>query len=80
MFLFYFIFYYFCHLKHEMDLKQWSAEAQQRHMETLEREREHKQKWDEIYSIAHAKIGTDEFRELMYRLNERDAQKFGTTD
>ena len=80
MFLFGFIFYYFFHLAHKMDLEQWSAEVQQRHMETLDREREHKQKWDEINAIAHAKIGTDEYRELMRRLNERDAQKFGTTD
>lgn len=73
MFLFGFIFYYFCNLAHKADLERWSAEAQQRHMETLERERTHENKWNEINAIAHAKIGTDEFRELMHRLNERDA-------
>lgn len=28
-------------------------------------------KWDEINAIAHAKIGTPEFRRLMMQLNER---------
>lgn len=74
MFLFGFIFCYFCNLAHKMDLERWSAETQARHMETLEREREHENTWNEINAIAHAKIGSDEFRELMYRLNERDAQ------
>lgn len=74
MLLFGFISYYFCHLAHKMDLERWSAEAQARHTETLERESEHEKKWSEINAIAHAKIGSDEFRELMYRLNERDAQ------
>lgn len=73
MFLLDFIFYYFCHLAHKMDLEQRSVEVQQRHMETKELVRQHGNTWNEINAIAHTKIGTDEFRELMYRLNERDA-------
>lgn len=74
MFLFGLIFYLILHVEHEADLKQRSAEVQQRHVETQELLKEYKNRQDEINAIAHAKIGTDEFRELMYRLNQRDAQ------
>lgn len=74
MFLFGFIFYHFCYQAHKADLEQRSAEVQQRYMETQERVRQHENTWNEINAMAHAKIGSDEFRELMYRLNERDEQ------
>lgn len=48
-----------------------SAEVQARHQETVRREAAHKKQWDEINAIAHAKIGTPEFRQLMMQINER---------
>jgi len=72
MFLFGFIYYFFVSQAHKADLEQRSAEVQQRHMETQELVRQHEITYNEIYSIANAKVGSDEFRELMYRLNERD--------
>lgn len=79
MFLFGFIYYYFLREAHKADLQQRSAEVRIRHMETQELVRQHETTYNEIYAIANAKVGSDEFRELMYRLNERDSQKYGTT-
>ena len=51
--------------------KRLSAEVQARHLETAKRMEADQKKWDEINAIAHAKIGTPEFRQLMMQLNER---------
>lgn len=52
--------------------KRLSAEVEARHRETVKRMEADQKKWDEINAIAHAKIGTPEFRQLMMQLNERD--------
>ena len=51
--------------------KRLSAEGEARHRETVKRMKADQKKWDEINAIAHAKIGTPEFRRLMMQLNER---------
>lgn len=51
--------------------KRLSAGVQARHLETVKRMEANQKKWDEINAIAHAKIGTPEFRRLMMQLNER---------
>lgn len=51
--------------------KKLSAEVEARHLETVRRMKAYERQRDEIDAIAHAKIGTPEFRQLMMQLNER---------
>lgn len=54
------------------DEKKLLAEVEARHLETVKRMKAYEKQRDEINAIAHAKIGTPEFRRLMMQLNERD--------
>lgn len=53
------------------DEKRLSAEVEARRLEAARRMKAYEQQRDEINAIAHAKIGTPEFRRLMMQLNER---------
>lgn len=59
------------HLEIAEEEKKLSAEVEARHLETARRVKAYEQQRDEINSIANAKIGTPEFRQLMMQLNER---------
>lgn len=51
--------------------KRISAEVEARHRETVKRMEAYQKRSDEINAIAHAKIGSPEFRQLMEQLNQR---------
>ena len=58
-------------MEQNAEKKRLSAQVEASHLETARRVKAYEQQRDEINAIAHAEIGTPEFRRLMQQLNER---------